>query len=213
MSKREIISKNILTLRRKNKLTQAELADKLNYSDKAISKWERGESLPDAEMLYNIAELFNVDISYLFEEHVDAETQAEKDEELKKMEKRELHAKIIFAAVLVTIIFTIFGVVVFNTLSALHIGVPALFVYYIISSIPTLLLIFEIVTGMRFLFSTLFSVTMWSWVNSAFLILSMGSEKPSEFVWIYAIAIVVQISIIIYPRLIKGINSPKKKEK
>ena len=38
---------NLINLRKANKLTQLELAQKLNYSDKAISKWERGDSMPD----------------------------------------------------------------------------------------------------------------------------------------------------------------------
>lgn len=83
MEVKEIISKNICGLRKKAMLTQAELADQLNYSDKAISKWERGESLPDAEMLYKIAELFEVDISYLFEEHNYEELSAEDNKKLK----------------------------------------------------------------------------------------------------------------------------------
>ena len=41
-----IIAKNLSELRRKNKLTQLEVAEKLNYSDKAVSKWEQGEALP-----------------------------------------------------------------------------------------------------------------------------------------------------------------------
>ena len=42
-----IIAKNITELRRSRNITQGTLAEALNYSDKAISKWERGESLPD----------------------------------------------------------------------------------------------------------------------------------------------------------------------
>ena len=44
------------------KLTQIELAEKINYSDKAISKWERGESIPDVSVLLNLAKLFGVNI-------------------------------------------------------------------------------------------------------------------------------------------------------
>ena len=54
---RQIIAENLIELRKVNKLTQLELAEKLNYSDKAISKWERGESLPDVEILCQIADL------------------------------------------------------------------------------------------------------------------------------------------------------------
>lgn len=66
---KSIIAKNITELRTKNNLTQLQLAEKLNYSDKSISKWERAESLPDVVMLDNIAKLFNVNITYLFEEN------------------------------------------------------------------------------------------------------------------------------------------------
>ena len=52
-----IIAKNLSELRRKNKLTQLEVAEKLNYSDKAVSKWEQGESLPGIEVLYKLAKL------------------------------------------------------------------------------------------------------------------------------------------------------------
>ena len=64
-----IVANNLIFLRKKLGLTQLELAEKLNYSDKAISKWERGESLPDVETLKNIANLFSVDLDYLVTEH------------------------------------------------------------------------------------------------------------------------------------------------
>ena len=57
-----IIAGNIGQLRRKTGMTQLELAEKLNYSDKAISKWERGESVPDISVLKSIADLFGVTV-------------------------------------------------------------------------------------------------------------------------------------------------------
>ncbi len=69
-----IIAQNIVSLRKKNDLTQAELAEKLNYSDKAISKWERAESTPDISVLKSIADMFGVTVDYLLrEEHEDFE--------------------------------------------------------------------------------------------------------------------------------------------
>lgn len=62
-----IIAKNIATLRKQCEMTQFELAEKLNYSDKAISKWERGESIPDVTILKQIADLFSVTVDYLLE--------------------------------------------------------------------------------------------------------------------------------------------------
>ena len=66
---REIIAENIAELRRASKLTQAELAQKLNYSDKAVSKWERGDAIPDVLVLAEIAELFSVSVDYFLHEH------------------------------------------------------------------------------------------------------------------------------------------------
>lgn len=63
-----IFSKNLSTLRKKARLTQVELAEKLNYSDKAVSKWERAEAIPDAYILKQIADFFNVSIDFLLNE-------------------------------------------------------------------------------------------------------------------------------------------------
>ena len=65
---KKIIANNITELRKAVPYTQAELAEKLNYSDKAVSKWERGESLPDVVVLKQIADLFGVTVDYLLEE-------------------------------------------------------------------------------------------------------------------------------------------------
>lgn len=62
---KQIVAKNIIRLRHAQGMTQMELAEKLNYSDKAVSKWERGDSLPDVTVLKNIADLFQVKIDDL----------------------------------------------------------------------------------------------------------------------------------------------------
>ena len=63
-----IIANNIQILRKRDKLTQAEMAERLNYSDKAISKWERGESVPDVAVLKQIADMFGVKVDWLLTE-------------------------------------------------------------------------------------------------------------------------------------------------
>ena len=65
---KEVIAKNITELRTKANMTQLMLAEELNYSDKAISKWERAESIPDITVLKAIADLFGVSVDYLLEE-------------------------------------------------------------------------------------------------------------------------------------------------
>ena len=63
-----VIAKNIQKLRLEKEWTQLELAEKINYSDKTVSKWERGESLPDIIVLKKIADIFEVTLDYLVEE-------------------------------------------------------------------------------------------------------------------------------------------------
>lgn len=59
------IANNIALLRRQAGLTQAELAERLSYSDKAVSKWERGESLPDVVTLVQLAGVLGVSVDAL----------------------------------------------------------------------------------------------------------------------------------------------------
>ena len=59
------IGANIASYRKRLGLTQARLAEKLNYSDKAVSKWERGESVPDVLILCQLAELFQITVNEL----------------------------------------------------------------------------------------------------------------------------------------------------
>ena len=62
---RKQIGANISAYRKHFNMTQAGLAEKLNYSDKAISKWERGESVPDVITLAQIAELYEISVNDL----------------------------------------------------------------------------------------------------------------------------------------------------
>lgn len=59
------IGKLIYTLRKEKQLTQQELADYMNISDKAVSKWERGIGCPDVSLLPELAEIFGVSLEVL----------------------------------------------------------------------------------------------------------------------------------------------------
>ena len=64
---KEIIADNLVALRKSRRMTQQELAEKLNYSDKAISRWEHAETLPDIETLCKICEIYGVKFEYLLQ--------------------------------------------------------------------------------------------------------------------------------------------------
>ena len=75
---KKVVAGNIIKLRTSMNLTQAQLGEKLNYSDKSISKWERGESVPDVFVLKTIADMAGVTVDYIITPHdPDEEVQIE----------------------------------------------------------------------------------------------------------------------------------------
>ena len=72
------IAKNLVAYRKQAHLTQAELAEKINYSDKAVSKWERAEGIPDVLVLCELAQLYGVTVNDFLIEHVEQPPQKTK---------------------------------------------------------------------------------------------------------------------------------------
>ena len=75
---KSVVAQNIVRLRTQAGMTQLELAEELNYSDKSVSKWERGEALPDVLVLKKMAEIFGVTVSALIGEEAPAPQKAPK---------------------------------------------------------------------------------------------------------------------------------------
>lgn len=67
----EKIGRLIYTLRKEKKLTQQQLAERMNISDKAVSKWERGLGCPDVSLLPNISDIFGVNLENLLSGDLD----------------------------------------------------------------------------------------------------------------------------------------------
>ena len=92
-----ISASNIIKLRTEAGLTQAELGEKLNYSDKTISKWERGEAIPDAYVLTQMAEIFGVTVDYLLSSHDAWESPEQQEEKERKQEEHRYSVNMIIA--------------------------------------------------------------------------------------------------------------------
>ena len=92
-----ISARNIIKLRTGAGLTQAELGEKLNYSDKTISKWERGEAIPDAYVLTQMAEIFGVTVDYLLSSHDAWESPEQQEEKERKQEEHRYSVNMIIA--------------------------------------------------------------------------------------------------------------------
>ena len=64
----ELLAKNLVYYRKASGLTQLELAEKFNYSDKSISKWERGEGFPDVFVLKSLADFYGISVDDFYSE-------------------------------------------------------------------------------------------------------------------------------------------------
>ncbi len=97
-----IIAQNIAELRKSHSLTQAEFAEKLNYSDKAISKWERGESVPDISVLKSIADMFDVTVDYLL-----TEDHSKQQQEIKFISRRKKRNRMVITGISILLVWFI----------------------------------------------------------------------------------------------------------
>lgn len=119
-----VIAGNIAELRKKKNMTQMDLAQKLNYTDKAISKWERGESIPDVIVLKNIADLFDVSVDYLLISEHPEPIQASEDVTETNKKHQSLRTRgfvtgmsILLVWLVATVLFMIFDMVGDETMS------------------------------------------------------------------------------------------------
>lgn len=75
-----ILADKIISLRKRFGWSQEELADKLNVSRQAVSKWESGNSIPDMEKVVNMSNLFGVSTDFLLKDEMEVETPSETDD-------------------------------------------------------------------------------------------------------------------------------------
>ena len=116
---------NIVAYRKHSGLTQAKLAEQLNYSDKAVSKWERGESVPDVLTLVQLAELFGTTVDELIRdpneipEHTGGRIEHAMEAAVEKTLKRKANKRVIlglssllvwFVALLVFVVVSSFDI-------------------------------------------------------------------------------------------------------
>lgn len=154
---KEVIRDNLVKLRKDNKLTQLELAQKIGYSDKAISRWETGETTPDVETLNALSELYNVPISFFFSEY-DKDVQIKQS---KENEKQKINKIAISLLCIVSLWFI--AIILFDVLNKIK-GVDAWLSF--IWAIPAsflLAIIFNSIWGKRLwtcIFSSFFSWTL-----------------------------------------------------
>ena len=117
-----VVASNLIKLRTGAGMTQAELGTLLNYSDKTISKWERGEAIPDAYVLTKLAELFHVSVDSILSSHDSWQPEPDNDGE-----EEHSYSTSIIMAIAVLGVWTL-ALTAFVALWLVHIIRPQIFV-------------------------------------------------------------------------------------
>jgi len=189
---KQIIAKNIIDLRKSMHLTQAELAEKLNYSDKAISKWERAESIPDVVILKQIADIFKVTVDYLLEaehtEHTNKEIETSAQDKKNRLIVTLLASSLVW--LIATMAFVYIGIYTNGIRNLWAIYVYALPINFIV------LLVFNSIWGKRKRNFLIISLLVWSILFSVYLAL-----LSYDILLLFFIGIPAQIIIILWSNL------------
>lgn len=201
MDYKTIIAKNLIAYRKNSKLTQQELADRLNYTDKAVSKWERGEAIPDVLVLKQIADMYGITVDDFFKE-LDQVQLAKPPENIKRRNAKHFLIGLM-SAVLVWLVATVIVVIVKLALPSSNI-----IFYAYIASIPAtfiVLLVFNTLWGKMWANALLVSGLVWSLCLMFHLFLQIKNS------WlVYMIGAIMQV-LVIFWYLLQHIRKKYKK--
>jgi len=192
---KNIIPRNIIFYRKSLKLTQSELAEKLNYSDKAVSKWERGEAVPGVVVLNQMAVIFGISLDTLCSDHTLGKSKATTIADF--LRNRLLIS--LMSAGLVWLVAT--AVFVFGAMIAPEFAYFWMAFIYAIPCTAIVLIVFNALWGKRWVTFVLVSVLVWSVALS--LHLSIPLTRSFLF---FIIPVPLQILVILWSFLkkIKG---------
>lgn len=196
---KKVVSENLSKFRRESGLTQLDIAKKLNYSDKAVSKWERGEAIPDAFVLSQLAKIYDVPVDTLLSKKEDKKGIPFS---LKKAFKNRHFFINCLSAGLVWLV----ACIVFVTLSLTSLKSYAYlaFIYALpVSSLTNFIL--TTIWSQKWISGIFATIFLWTGFLAIYLTVTL-----KDFWIIFIIAIPLQIMIILWYFLIKETTKIKK---
>lgn len=184
------VAKNIAELRQSKGMTQLELGERLNYSDKAVSKWEHADSMPDISVLVELADLFEVPLDYLVrEEHTKAE--------IKTADKKSVKHGVIAAVSVLLVWFVALSVFVFISTVLHDVKHEWLMFIYAVPASAVVWLVFNTLWFNRRLNYVIISILMWTVLVAVHLSLLMFDFNV-QYIWmVYLLGIPGQIIILL----------------
>ena len=171
---KDCFSQNLIKYRKALNLTQAELAEKLNYSDKAVSKWERAESIPDIYTLKSIADFFGIKVDAIISEPKNERPKVNYNLGTKRTILCLASAAIVW---LVAVLFYFF----------IHLFVdikcPWLSYIYAVPITAIVLLVFTAVWGKSLGNLIIISLLIWTLLAAIYITLIVSLSAPPKGLW------------------------------
>lgn len=194
-SLRKIIGSNLAELRKERKITQLELAEMFGYTDKAISKWEKGDTLPDVETLYQLASFYGVTIDYLTNdiplEEKEIITNPTKQTNIKANRISIVLLSISLVWMLATICFV--WIMVFNSVNYYQVFI------YAIPLTSIVLILFNKTWGKRNYNFYIYTLFLWSLISSIYVGFLQYNLWP-----LFLLGVPSQILIFLWSRMKDG---------
>lgn len=190
----KIVAKNIAHYRKLNNMTQLDLAEKISYSDKAISKWERGESLPDVYILTLFSEIFNVSVNDLLEEKSIEEIEIQS----KKAKKSFLYNKVVVALLSSGLVLFV-AVVLFALLKILFPNEDRFWLLFV-DALPIMSIIFIVFAKLYWKrYVRFIATTLLNWTLSIALYVSTIVFVDIPYLWLlFVISAAFQVLVIFW---------------
>lgn len=182
---KSIVAKNLVKYRKQANMTQQQLADKIHYSDKAVSKWERGEALPDVYVLRLIAEVLGIELEDLLHQ----ETSIEKFYTFTRNRLVIAMLSVLLVWLLAMISYVLMEIIAPKQLDSYLAFIVAIPISFIVA------LVFNNLWGARIYNLIIVSGLTWSTALSLVCCLTTVAEN----IWyLYLIAAIFQIIIIVW---------------
>lgn len=203
----EVVSANLVKLRKKNKLTQAELAERIHYSDKSISKWEKGESCPSIAVALEIASFYGLTLNDLVDQNLEI------DDMPSAQNKPHNYSYLVITLLACSVVWLVATIAfIYVTLFLQGAGAWISFV----CAVPVtciVLLIFNSLWGNKRLNYLIISIFTWTLLTSIFLVILLASQYADLLWTIFILGIPIQVSTILWSQLKRHEIAARRREK
>ena len=188
---KETIAKNLVDLRTQAKLTQLQLAEMLNYSDKAVSKWERGEAIPDIRVLIRLSEIYGVTLDDLVKGK-------ELTTEIKP--KRKIFSKRAFVSALSAILVWFIATCIFVVFYFIPVTAQYAYLVFVVAPLPTgiVLCVFSAKWGNRVTTALASSLILWSCALILHIYVITFVPTFTRIYFLYICAAVFEVLIVLW---------------